>query len=88
MFGAQPLEDPLGGVALLLAFRLICFQDLVDAPDPGTQLGPAHGLQSPVARWHRVPHHLPHCLASQSELPGHLAFTHLLDDDRSPYPRV
>jgi hypothetical protein len=75
-------------VALLLAFRLVCFQDLIDSPDPGTQLGPAHGLQPPVAGWHRISQHFPHCLASQPELPGRLAFTHLLDDHRSPNPRV
>ncbi len=88
MLVAQPLEDPLGGVTLLLAFRLVVFQDLVDDPDPGVQLGPAHRLLPPVARWHRVPQHLPHRLASQPELLGRLAFTHLVDDDRSPHPRV
>jgi hypothetical protein len=88
MLVAQPLENPLGRVALLFTFRLVSFQDLVDGPEPGAQLGPAHGLLPPVAGWRRVPQHFPHCLAGQTELPGHLAFTHLLDDDRSPNPRV
>jgi hypothetical protein len=63
-------------------------QDLIDRPDPGAQLGPAHGLLPPVAGWHCIQQHLPHSLASQPELPGHLALTHLVDDDRSPNPRV
>ena len=58
------------------------------APDPGVQLRPAHRLLPPVARRHRVPQHLPHRLASQPELPGRLAFAHLVDDDRSPNPRI
>jgi len=32
--------------------------------------------------------HLPHGLASQPELPGRLALTHLTDDNRSPHPRI
>ena len=88
MLVAQSLEDPLGGVALLPSFRLVFFQDLVDGPDPGAQLRPTRWLLPPVSGWHRVPQHLPHCLASQPELPGSLAFTHLIDDDRSPNPRV
>jgi len=62
---AQPLEAPLGGVALLPAFRLLVFQDLVDGAHPRFQLRPARRLLPPVARWHRVPQHLPHGLASQ-----------------------
>jgi hypothetical protein len=85
---AQPLEDPLGGVTLLPAFRLVVFQNLIDGPDPGAQLGPTYGLQPPVTRWHCVPQHLPHCLARQPELPGRLALAHLVDDDCSPNPRV
>jgi hypothetical protein len=62
---AQPLEDPLGRVALFFAAGLVVFQDLVDGSDPGVQLGPACGLLPPVARWHCVPQHFPHLLASQ-----------------------
>jgi hypothetical protein len=36
---AQPLEDPLGGVPLLLAFNLVLFQNLVDDPDQAPSLG-------------------------------------------------
>jgi len=39
MLVAQPLEDPLGRVTLLLAFCLVFFQNLIDGPDPGAQLG-------------------------------------------------
>src|ERR1700722_255806 len=85
---AQPLEDPLGRVALLPAFRLVAFQDLVDGSGPGIQLGPTHRLLPPIARRHRVPQHLPHRLASQSELLGRLALAHLVDDDRSPHSRI
>ncbi len=52
VFVTQPLENPLGGVPLLPAFRLVVFQDLVDSPHPGVQFGPAHGLLPPVTRWH------------------------------------
>ena len=57
-------------------------------PTHGVQLRPAHRLLPPIAGRHRVPQHLPHRLASQPELPGRLAFTHLVDDDRSPNPRI
>jgi hypothetical protein len=84
----QPLEDPLGRVTLLFAFSLVLFQDLIDGSHPSVQLGPTYRLLPPVAGRHCVPQHLPHCLASQPELPGRLAFTHLVDHDRSPHPRV
>jgi hypothetical protein len=75
-------------VALFFAAGLVVFQDLVDGSDPGVQLGPAHRLLAPVTGRHCVPQHLPHRLASQPELLGRLALAHLVDDNRSPNPRI
>ena len=85
---AQPLKDPLSRVPLLLAARLIPFQDLIDDSDPGAQFGSAHWLLSLIAGWHCVSQHLPHCFARQPELPGRLAFAHLVDHHRSPDARI
>jgi hypothetical protein len=85
---AQPLEDALGGVTLLLAFRLVLFQDLIDGADPGVQFRPARRLLPPIAWRHRIPQHLADRVTSQPELPGRLAFTHFVDDDRSPNTRI
>src|SRR5260221_7323526 len=85
---AQPFEDPFGRMTLLFATRLVVFQNLVDGSHPGVRLGSARWLLPPIAGRNRVPQHLPYGLASQPELAGRLAFTHLLDDDRSPNPRI
>jgi len=66
---AQPLKDPLSRVPLLLAARLIPFQDLIDDSDPGAQFGSAHWLLSLIAGWHCVSQHLPHCFARQPQAP-------------------
>jgi hypothetical protein len=84
----QAFEDPLGCVTLFLTTGLVVFQDLIDGSDPGVQLGPAYRLLTPISRRHCIPQHLPHRLASQPELLGRLALTHLVDDDRSPNPRI
>src|SRR5579863_8475276 len=88
MLIAQPLEDPLSCVTLLLGFGLVLLQDLIDGRDPGVQFRPAYWLLPPVAGWHRVAQHLPHRLASQPELPGRFAFAQLVDDHRSPNSRI
>ncbi len=58
------------------------------APTQASSFGPARRLLPPIARRHRIAQHLPHRLASQPELLGRLAFAHLVDDDRSPNPRI
>jgi len=85
---AQPFEDPLGRVPLLLPPRVVVFQNLVDGSDLGVQLGPARWLLPPVAGRDRIPQHLPYGLASEPELAGRLALAHLVDDHRSPNPRI
>src|SRR5262249_27983422 len=62
--------------------------DLIDGAHPGVQLRPAHGLLSTVAGRSRVTQHLPHRLASQPELLGCLALTHLIDNNCSSHPRI
>ena len=44
MFGAQPLEDPLGCVPLLARSLLVVFQDRVDHALPRAQLRPPRRL--------------------------------------------
>ena len=72
---AQPLEDPLGGVALLPALRLVVFQDLVDNAHPRIQLRPARRLPPPVPRgtgyrsiFRTVSRASPNCLAASRSL--------------------
>jgi len=54
----------------------------------GVQFRPARRLLPPIAWRHRIPQHLADRLASQLELPGRFAFTHFVDDDRSPNTRI
>ena len=49
---AQPLEDALGGVALLLGDLVVFFKDAVDHAGVGLQLGPSGSSLPPVARRH------------------------------------
>ena len=37
VLAAEPFEDALGGVALLLGLSLVLFRDLIDGADPGVQ---------------------------------------------------
>ena len=49
---AQPLEDALGGVALLPGDLVVFFKDAVDDAGVGLQLGPSGRSLPPVARRH------------------------------------
>ena len=60
----------------------------MDGSHPGVLLGPVHGLLPSLAGRNRIQQHLPHCLASQPDLPGRLEFTHFVDADRLPDPRI
>ena len=54
----QPIEDPLGGVALLAVDLLVILHDLVDDPRKRADLGLGPFLALPVARWLAVGQHL------------------------------
>ena len=86
MLVPEPLEDPLGGVALLPGTPEVVCQDLVDDAGEGLQLGtPGRGL-SPVARRHRVGHNLAHRVPVQAEHPGDLPYAHPIHHHRLSDP--
>src|SRR5664279_6355530 len=88
MLGLQPLPDPLGSVPLFLGLRLVVFQDLIDNPQPRSQLGLHHRFLPLVTRRDRIRQHLPDGLARQPELPRRLPLAHPVHLNRSPHARI
>ena len=75
----QPLEDPLGRVALLPGNAQVRLQYPVDDAGEGLQLGPFRRILPPVVRRDRVGGHLAHCVPVQAEHPGRLPNAHAFD---------
>ena len=75
----QPIEDPLGGVALLAVDLLVILHDLVDDPRKRADLGLGPFLALPVARWLAVGQHLAQRVPVNPELPENTAFAVTLD---------
>ena len=70
VLGLKPVKDPLGRMALLFMLGLIVHQDLVDDPQPGTQLRPRHWLFSLVARRRRKLQHFADALPRRLQKPS------------------
>ena len=85
---AQPLEDPLRRVPLLLRKGPVRLQDLVDDRDERVELRAHRGLRSPVPRRHRVLQDLRHRLAVDPEQPGRRSLAQPIDMARSPHTRI
>ena len=66
MLVPEPLEDPLGCVALLSGDLSVSFQYGVNHPAEGLQLGPAGWVLAPVAWWYRIGQHLAHRVPVQA----------------------
>jgi hypothetical protein len=76
----QPLEDPLGGVALLLRRGLIVLEDLVDHSEECSELGSRTLTRALlIARGLDVLEHLLQRVMTDLVLPADLALGHLLD---------
>ena len=82
----EPLEDPLGCVALLPGTPEVVYQDLVDDADEGLQLGTPGRSLSPVARRDRVGQHLAYGVPVQAERPGWFPDAHPIHHHRSSDP--
>ena len=67
VFLLQPLEDALGGVALLGRARLVLQQHLVDQTPIRIQARTSYGLLAVVAGWHRKLQHLGYGGAGQAK---------------------
>jgi len=80
----QPLEDPLGGVALLLGRGLVVLEDLIDYPEEGSELGSGPFTRALlIARRLDVLEHLFQRVMTDLVLPADLALGHLLDQNSS-----
>src|ERR1039457_2216948 len=62
--------------ALLLRLRLVIFQDLVDNPQPGSQLRTLHWFLARISRRRQILQHLPNGLPRQAELMRRLPDAH------------
>jgi hypothetical protein len=85
---AQPLEDPLCRMPLLLGQRPVRLEDLVDDRNERVELRARRRLRSPVARRHRVLEDLRHRLAVDPEQPGRRSLAQPIDMARSPHTRI
>jgi hypothetical protein len=72
LFIAQPLEDPLGRVSLLLRGLAIVFENLVNDREKRFQLPLRPWLALPVTRWLRVRQDLLQRVPAQTVLPARL----------------
>ena len=84
----QPLEDALGGVALLPGAPQVVLQDPVDDAGKRLQLGAPGWSLSPVARRHGVGQHLAHRVPVQAKLSGDLPNTLTLHHHRPANPQI
>ena len=84
----QPLEDPLGRVALLPGNAQVRLQYPVDDAGEGLQLGAAGRILPPVALRDRVGGHLAHRVPVQAEHPGRLPDAHPLHHDCLADPQI
>ena len=84
----QPLEDALGGVALLPGTPEVVLQDPVDDAGEGLQLGSSGRGLSPVARRHGVGQHLAHSVPVQAKLSGDLPNTLTLHHHCPANPQI
>ena len=86
MLVPEPLEDPLGCVALLPGTPEVVYQDLVDDASEGLQLRTPGRSLSPVARRHRVGQNLAYGVPVQAEHPGDLPYAHPVHHHRPSDP--
>jgi hypothetical protein len=84
----EPLEEPLGGVLLLLVNAFVVSQDLVDDGDEGIELRPHRRLRAHVARWHGERHHLVDSSGIEPEPPRRRSFAQPLDLNRVSNLRI
>ena len=82
----QPLEYPLGRVALLPETPEVVLQDPVDDTSEGLQLGTPGGSLPPVTRRDGVGQHLAHRVPVQPKLSGDLPNTLALHHHRPANP--
>jgi hypothetical protein len=85
---AQPLEDPLRRVPLLLGQGPVRLQDLVDDRNERVELRARRRLRSPVSRRHRMLEDLRHRLAVDPEQPGRRSPAQPIDMTRSSHTRI
>ena len=85
---AQPLEDPLRRVLLLLGNAFVVSQDLVDDRDERIELRPHRRLRAHVARRHRELHHLADSPGIDPEPPRRRPLAQTLDLNRVSNLRV
>jgi len=88
MFVAQPLEDPLRRMPLLLQLAPVVLQDLVDDRDERVELRSHRWLRSSVSRRHGMLQNLPDRLAVDVEHSRRFALAHPLDVARPAHPTV
>jgi hypothetical protein len=72
MFVAKTLEDPLRRMSLLAVNRSVLFQNKIDDVGEAVQLRALRRLLATIARWFRMPQHLPHRLTRQAKSTGRL----------------
>ena len=72
----EPLEHPLGRVALLGALAEIVQQPLLDDRGEPVELRPPDRCGPPIPRRNREPEHLPYAVARDPEMPGRLTLAH------------
>jgi hypothetical protein len=85
---AQPLEDTLCRMPLLLRQDPVRLEDLVDDRNERVKLRARRRLRSPVSRRHRVLQDLRHRLAVDPEQPGRRPFAQPIDMTRSSHTRI
>ena len=79
---AQPIEDPLRGVTLLLRAALVFFENGVDHANERIELRAYRRTLADVARRNREPQHLVHCPRVDPEPSPRLPLAYTLDHHR------
>ena len=68
VLGAQPMEHPLGSVALLARLRAVLLQPPLDELGEPVELRATDPHRAPIPWRHGILQHLPHALARDSEV--------------------
>ena len=85
---AQPLEDPLARVALLLRTLLVRHHDRIDHADKRIELGAERRLRPHISRWHRELQHFRNRPGVDTETVRCRPHTDPFDQNRVPNPRI